>query len=604
MKKRVKGILLTTFLVCFSCSFVSYGMEQKAVENIENEESTDGELKIEKQTNNQEVIIPEVENETETMPTHVGWYVNENGDTYYYNQDGSLYYGWRYESGKWYYLDGTNVDNPGSMAADTIVKVGTQYYCFNKDGVMQSMGWILRPEGWYYANADGSLVLGWRNINGVWYYLDGNNTEHPGLMADNCVKNIGGSNFYFAAGGAMRTGWLLYPEGWYYADGSGAQAIGWRYINGVWYYLDGNDTEHPGLMVDNCVKNIGGSNFYFAAGGAMRTGWLLYPEGWYYADGSGAQAIGWRYINGAWYYLNGDNAEYPGLMVDNCIFEIGGNTYKFKSGGAMYKGWYYDGDNWYYYDHSGLMASGWRAINGYWYFMDPDNDNKMVNCGWKLFGNYWYFFHNSGAMATNWLAVGGNWYFLSSDGAMKTGWQNVGGTWYYMYTANDSHGGSEGVMARNCYIDGYYLSANGAMLSPEAARLVLRAQPYSSRTGYLILVDRAACRTTIFAGSAGAWNLLYDWQCAPGKPSTPTVGGEFTVGSKGYYFDSGNARCYWYTQFYGDYLFHSVLYSKYNGRLMDGRVGMQLSHGCVRLPIEKAKWIYDNIPTGTKVVVF
>lgn len=201
MKKRVKGILLATFLVCFSCSFVSYGMEQKAVENIENEESTDGELKIEKQTNNQEVIIPEVENETETMPTHVGWYVNENGDTYYYNQDGSLYYGWRYESGKWYYLDGTNVDNPGSMAADTIVKVGTQYYCFNKDGVMQSMGWILRPEGWYYANADGSLVLGWRNINGVWYYLDGNNTEHPGLMADNCVKNIGGSNFYFAAGG-------------------------------------------------------------------------------------------------------------------------------------------------------------------------------------------------------------------------------------------------------------------------------------------------------------------------------------------------------------------------------------------------------------------
>ncbi len=44
-------------------------------------------------------------------------------------------------------------------------------------------------------------------------------------------------------------------------------------------------------------------------------------------------------------------------------------------------------------------------------------------------------------------------------------------------------------MARNCYIDGYYLSANGAMLSPEEARWVLRAQPYSSQTGYLILVD-------------------------------------------------------------------------------------------------------------------
>lgn len=45
---------------------------KKHIENIENEESTDGELKIEKQMDNQEVIIPEVENETETMPTHVG----------------------------------------------------------------------------------------------------------------------------------------------------------------------------------------------------------------------------------------------------------------------------------------------------------------------------------------------------------------------------------------------------------------------------------------------------------------------------------------------------------------------------------------------------
>lgn len=55
---------------------------------------------------------------------------------------------------------------------------------------------------------------------------------------------------------------------------------------------------------------------------------------------------------------------------------------------------------------------------------------------------------------------------------------------------------------------------------------------------------------------------------------------------------------------YGNYLFHSVLYSKYNGSLMDGRVGIPLSHGCVRLQIDNAKWIYDNIPRGTKVVIY
>ena len=55
---------------------------------------------------------------------------------------------------------------------------------------------------------------------------------------------------------------------------------------------------------------------------------------------------------------------------------------------------------------------------------------------------------------------------------------------------------------------------------------------------------------------------------------------------------------------YGDYLFHSVLYNKYNGSLNDGRLGMALSHGCVRLDINNAKWIYDVIPSGTTVVVY
>lgn len=525
MKKRIKVAVFVTLLMCFSWSVVSYGMEQEEVTI-----NSTGEMSaLEEST---------PENETESLPTHIGWYENGEGNRYYYNQDGTLYSGWKAENGKWYYLDGANSENPGIMIRNTVFQVGTQYYCFNENGVMYSAGWVLRPEGWYYANADGSL------------------------------------------------------------------AVGWRKIKDKWYYLDGNDTEYPARMVDNCTKEIEDSRYYFNVGGAMRTGWLQYPEGWYYADANGAQAMGWRKIKGIWYYLNGDNSEYPGLMVNDCLMEINGNTYRFKSSGAMYEGWYNDGENWYYYDPSGLMASGWRAVKGYWYYMDPTDDNKMVSGGWKVLGNNWYFFHNNGAMATNWLSTGGKWYYLAGDGAMKTGWQKVSGTWYYLYKKNDTHGGTEGAMAKNRYIDGYYLGANGAMLSPAMTRWVLRAQPYSSRTRYLILVDRAACRTTIFTGSTGAWSLLYDWQCAPGKPSTPTVGGQFTVGSKGYYFDSGNARCYWYTQFYGDYLFHSVLYSKYNGRLMDGRVGMQLSHGCVRLAIQNAKWIYDNIPTGTKVVVF
>ena len=31
---------------------------------------------------------------------------------------------------------------------------------------------------------------------------------------------------------------------------------------------------------------------------------------------------------------------------------------------------------------------------------------------------------------------------------------------------------------------------------------------------------------------------------------------------------------------------------------------MHLSHGCVRMDINNAKWIYDTIPSGSTVVVY
>ena len=349
-------------------------------------------------------------------------------------------------------VKGENIDDSGNVDFPQEPEVPSSEW---------TRGWNFYEGNWYYAKEENTLYFGWIYLNSKWYYLDG---ENAGIMACNEMKKIGDSYYAFDGSGAMQTGWVLRPEGWYYTDANGAQVIGWRYIRGVWYYLDGSDTEHPGLMADNCTRNIGGSNFYFAAGGAMQTGWVLRPEGWYYADGSGAQAIGWRYVRGIWYYLDGDNTEYPGLMANDSLKEIAGNTYAFDDSGAMHIGWYYDGENWYYFNHSGAIVSGWQAVNGYWYYLDPAENNKMANSGWRLIGDNWYFFYGSGAMATNWLALNGEWYWFSGDGAMKTGWQVAGGVWYYMYTKNDTHGGSEGVMAKNTVIDGFVVHENGAYI--------------------------------------------------------------------------------------------------------------------------------------------
>ena len=192
------------------------------------------------------------------------------------------------------------------------------------------------------------------------------------------------------------------------------------------------------------------------------------------------------------------------------------------------------------------------------------------------------------------------WYNGSNDG---------NGNWSVVVdSANHSNGGN--------YATHAYVTKNGTRNSVGATTysltkvptdqemMRLKANSYSSSTGYIALVNRTTHKVGIFQGWQGNWRCIQYWDCSDGAPSTPTVEGVFRVGGKGHHFYSGSSICYWYTQFYGNYLFHSVLYNRYSGALADGRLGMALSHGCVRLHINNAKWIYDNIPVGTTVVVY
>ena len=142
---------------------------------------------------------------------------------------------------------------------------------------------------------------------------------------------------------------------------------------------------------------------------------------------------------------------------------------------------------------------------------------------------------------------------------------------------------------------------SGALITSDMA---MKAQIYNSNTNWLILVDTSQNRVGIYQGSYNNWNETKYWVCTSGASSTPTVKGEFKITGKGMSFGIGYT-CWYYTQFYGNYLFHSVLY--YQGsmtQIKDGRLGINASHGCVRLDINNAKWIYDNIPYGTKVVIY
>ena len=99
---------------------------------------------------------------------------------------------------------------------------------------------------------------------------------------------------------------------------------------------------------------------------------------------------------------------------------------------------------------------------------------------------------------------------------------------------------------------------------------------FSSKTKYFIFVDLKNYKVNIFTGSKGNWKLVNSYICTIGKKSTPTPKGEFLVGIKGLYFGVEKGyKCWYYTQFKGNYLFHSIIYNL-DGSIKDGRLGKQL----------------------------
>mgnify|MGYP000254363157 CR=1 FL=1 len=378
--------------------------------------------------------------------------------------------------------------------------------------------------------------------------------------------------------------------------------------NGKVYFYE-NDVAITGIVNDN------GTFYYVNADGNVKTGWVNDQNHWYFVNNDATCKQGWYKYYGKWYYLDANDETHPSSAITNQAKEINGIKYHFDENGAIKTGWINDDNHWYFYDGNASLVSGWYKYYGKWYYLDESGQGYMYT-GWLDLNGQWYYLNAYGSMLTGWINVKGTWYYMDASGEMCTGWKQIAGTWYYLHSGGNMAIGwlkdnnqwyylnSSGAMLHDTYFEAFYFTSSGALRSDSIYdSMTSRASGYSSATNYLILVDTANCRVAIYQGSVNNWNNIHYYSCAPGKASTPTVKGEFTVGIRGYYFDSGSSRCFWYTQFKGNYLFHSTLYNK-NGTIQDNRTGIPLSHGCVRLEIQYAKWIYDNIPSGTKVVVF
>jgi len=124
----------------------------------------------------------------------------------------------------------------------------------------------------------------------------------------------------------------------------------------------------------------------------------------------------------------------------------------------------------------------------------------------------------------------------------------------------------------------------------------------SSLTDYLIWISKKNYKVNVFIGSKGNWKLCNSITCTIGASSSPTITGQFEYFSKESRWTYPNFYVGPIMRFHGGYAIHSTLLS-YDGSDYDSRVGMKLSHGCVRVRKPDIDWLVSYVPLYTRVYV-
>jgi len=584
---------------------------------------------------------------------------DENGAWYYLGSDGKTKNtgektGWQQPEEDWYYLkeDGTiDTSKTGWVQIENVWMKADKGVA-----AIQNAGWYQIENRWYMLKNDGTRdtsKVNWQQINGSWYFLkaDGSrDTSKTGMQTgingktyflnaegvpQNGFQIVNGVAYYFdvQAGTARQLGnnWQQMNGAWYWIE-NGRVATGWRVINGKWYYLNPAD----GRMLTGFYKDATGQLFYSDGSGAMlsTTGWYLMNGTWYWVNGNGSLATGWINVGGTWYYMGENGAMKTGW------YQVKGVWYYSNGSGAMVTGWLNRGGTWYYLTGSGAMATGWINLGGTWYYLNPGNGD-MVGAGWHLINNKWYYFGGSGAMYSNrwignyyvggngemltntwvgsywvgadgkwipnydpdvnanWVKSGNTWYYQRPDGSKLTNsWKRINGSWYYF--------GADGAMTTGWkYVDGYkfYFGTDGKMVQ-DVDKLI------GKQSSYRITVNRVKCQVTVYAANeTGNYCIpVKTFTCSVGKAGTPTHAGTYATLKKQNPVElMGPSWGKYGTQInnYGDW-FHSVACSNPDPTyaLAAGNynmLGQPASHGCVRLCVRDAKWIYDNCGLYTRV---
>ena len=491
---------------------------------------------------------------------------------------------------------------------------------------------------------------GYYLIDGNYYCLDEHGVPRTGMIP--LTVNGVTSTYYFQeekdaygiAGKMFYGGWLCQQtdqgEQWQFFNTGrdNATDVGKLYEHGTIvtkldpavkgnrsYLLDKN-----GYILKNAMKKAENGKYYLtdAQGQIYINKIVTYKGSKYYVGKYGSRATWkncWHRCTGA-----GNRMYYFGKTPGKIVKKTGWQ--KVTVNGKFY-GWFYftkNGNHYknkllksgYYFRENGKLASGMYKVGKKTYFFTPSTSSKrngkMVKGRLATDGTNWYYAYKSGVLRkSGWQQVKGNSYYFKNYKAVRNTFIKKGSTYGYLdntgrFTTgwvieNDSKNlvryidpSKKGfVKNTSCVIDGlrYYFDADGYRINDVTDRV---AGPYS------VTVDRVNGVMTVY--NSNRTIPVKSIRVSVGLPETPTPVGTFRLSRSARWQPlMGNSWGQYGTHVTGNVLVHSVpggspdVYALPAG--FYNMLGEPASHGCIRVCVADAKWVYENC-NGSAITIF
>ena len=478
------------------------------------------------------------------MADSTGWKQDESGNWRYYTSDTQyVAKNWKSIDGNWFYFD-----ENGSALIDRWEKIAGKLYHFDSNGHMEKNKWIdcgehtlyeeeyayaeeypeyakvveeyLNKRDWRYVGSDGAAYIGWKKIDGEWYYFDDSeagylidgtcyfgNPYKYGIMHYGWLRISDDEKYHFDGNGRYRRNcwykgeYLNGETAWYYFGSDGVAASKWKNIGGKWYYFGGDWSQYPDMKTGKLFTyNENAGCWMLDDNGSLITteGWhksvLKGKATWQYVRSDGSiYRKEWLNKDGKWYYF-----DHVGNMVADTKYLIDGKEYNFNASGICtnpgnpkkISGWYeleydkylyyedlyyedYDFNEWVYVGSDGkLLIDKWIQYKGSWFYVDDIgymvHDTECILIDGKIysFDHYGKCKNPNPSFAAGWnkFTVDGEerWAYFEK-GSFCTGWKKINNNWYY-FTEDD------GLMANGnenhfWLLDGkeYHFNQNGVM---------------------------------------------------------------------------------------------------------------------------------------------